>query len=184
MVETVRSELSTSTDASAASVGPHLLLGRPTPGFGEEPRNPWVLTDQTTGAQRPVLPFLSRTNRLRAEGGRLARRPERCNPGYRPGRAKRRSREALPLNDGGENHPGATPGTSTDASAASVGPHLFLGRPHTPGEKSGIPDLDRTNDGGALRPRSCSLPSFGQRPVMHRVGGPPDPYASLFIRTK
>jgi hypothetical protein len=39
--------------------------------------------------------------------------------------------------------------------------------------RPGFPDLDRTNDGGAVRPRSCSLPSFGQRPVMHKVGGPP-----------
>ena len=86
--------------------------------------------DQTTGAQRPGLPFLSRTNRLRAEGGGLARRPERCNPGYRPGGERSGAAAKLcPLNDGGENHPGAAPGTSTDASAASVGPHLFLGRP-------------------------------------------------------
>ena len=75
------------------------------PGFGEEPRSPWILMDQTTGAARPGLPFLSRTNRLRAEGGGLARRPERCNPGYRPGGERSGAAAKLcPLNDGGENH--------------------------------------------------------------------------------
>ena len=125
--------------------------------------------DQTTGAQRPGLPFLSRTNRLRAEGGGLARRPERCNPGYRPGGERSGAAAKLcPLTTEAriilERPQGPRPMRAQRASVRIS----FWGDP-----RPGFPDLDRTNDGGAVRPRSCSLPSFGQRPVMHKVGGPP-----------
>ena len=148
---------------------------RPKPGFGEEPRNP-DSDGSNDGRAAPGLPFLSRTNRLRAEGGGLARRPERCNPGYRPGGERSGAAAKLcPLNDGGEiileRPQGPRPMRAQRASVRIS----FWGDP-----RPGFPDLDRTNDGGAVRPRSCSLPSFGQRPVMHKVGGPPHPYASLF----
>jgi hypothetical protein len=101
------------------------------------------------------------------------------------GRAKRRKpRSSAPLTTEARIMSGATPGTSIDASAASVGPHLFLGRPHIPGEKSGIPRPGSDQRRGRAAP-PVLLASFLRSKTSDVQGRrPPHPYASLFIRTK